>query len=245
MMNKNRLTTYSQISTIFLLISQGISLDITKFEVPLNSNSSNNTNQTKPLCAILTQNNTCSYCFGGSPTQQVTPKCVPFQEGSHCLAARDDPSQHCYWCKPGYYRTTNGRCRPQTQIIENCYLAFESGDQILCDACREGFPSSDSTRCIPFSQLQTPLQNCITGTRSPMYRAVCLTCEPGYAADYQSRAYPCNKLAGRPGCWAATGNLCYSCRAMMGYQAVGVNNGTGQVCELVVEGVGSLLEMDD
>ena len=112
-------------------------------------------------CASCTVNGTCNACFR---RYLYRNKCLSVTTAqSHCMLFNSDGV--CIQCNQGYATPTNPDFEYCYKIdIEDCTIAHAStqhAEDVKCNACRKGFPSSDGSSCQPWESGSRP--NCLWG----------------------------------------------------------------------------------
>ena len=126
----------------------------------------------------------CTQCYRRkllSTSGATTCSSQPLQPSDHCLIYGDDG---CNQCKPGYslsiYHRKSNPCIPG--VIQNCLNEVSAFGRHTCISCAFGYPSKDSSRCIPSSQFKNAIPFCTVGSTAAYGVLTCEKCVSGYTS---------------------------------------------------------------
>ena len=125
-----------------------------------------------------------------------------------------DNKQTCVWCREGFFLNQNHGCSPAQKKIPGCLQYTKRGDQILCTACKGGYPATGFKSCV--SDHKT-LKNCRVGASGGFKQRYCLFCQFGFTLVQNTQKCVEQKIEG---CAISDEKIgCLACDAEAGYSA--------------------------
>ena len=174
--------------------------------------------------------NNCYFCLGKKNCDACYKRKLVHSfvgGGSSCSSSPTPGSDHCLIhgsgqckrCKPGYGLVYSGgpygKCIRGT--IQNCVNELVYGDDSVCIDCQGGYPADTRDKCVPASQVKSPIGNCIVGSLNVMTGGLfCDKCQGGYTTN----THQCFKTpAALKGCLKSTTDKqkCMVCDMEAGY----------------------------
>ena len=138
-----------------------------------------------PNCVECVGRNRCPVCYKRYAVQKgSTSACSTTVQPSskHCL---EYEGNDCVRCQPGYALNFQIHATCIRATIRGCNEELLRDGKRICQACQNGYPSSDLSRCIPANQIKNPISHCVVGG---FYDGVlsCIKCQKGYTSDKNS-----------------------------------------------------------